>query len=224
MPQRRSGGAESGASFAARARRRQKLLQRRLRCPAGRRRSPLATSSNGRGIGSPPTSAAARSNSACTVATLGVTSRPAPRRRMAAVARLRRTGNLRRAARLDDQCPRRHQAGQLGVAKLIEQAKHVAIDRLLPHVLPRVEVAAHQRRVDPRVERRGIQRQQAAFAVADHADRPLRCVPASRDEPIDGRQHLLHFVADDVPAHLERRAIEELAMRLIRSPASPMAE
>ena len=37
-------------------------------------------------------------------------------------------------------------------------------------------------------------------------------------KPIDGRQHLLHLVADDVPAHLERRPIQELAMRLVRGP------
>ena len=75
-------------------------------------------------------------------------------RTVAAFARFRRAIDLRPAAGFDDQRPRSHQAGQLGIAKCVEQPEHVAIDRLLPEILSRIEVAAHQRGVDPRVERR----------------------------------------------------------------------
>ena len=44
------------------------------------------------------------------------------------------------------------QAGELGVAELLEQAKDVAIDRLPPDVVAVVEVAADADGVDPRVE------------------------------------------------------------------------
>ena len=76
--------------------------------------------------------------------------------------------------------PRRDQAGQLGVAELLEQAEDVAVDRLVPDVVAVVEVAADADGVDPRVERRGVQRDRAPLAVADDADRAaLPAVPAS---------------------------------------------
>src|SRR5262249_49766051 len=58
-----------------------------------------------------------------------------------------------------------------------------------------------------------VEREQAAFAVAHHADR--RMVLLAR-EPVHGGEDLLHLVADDVAAHLVGHAVNELAARLIR--------
>ena len=101
----------------------------------------------------------------------------------------------------------------LRVAELLQQAEHVAVDRLLPDAVPVPEVAADANGLDPRVERPGIQRQHPALAVADDAN--LRILAAFLREPVHGGQHLLHLVADQVPPHLERRAVQELAARQV---------
>ena len=49
---------------------------------------------------------------------------------------------------------RRDHGRQLRVAELLQQAEHVAVDRLLPDVVAVAEVAADAGGVDPRVERR----------------------------------------------------------------------
>ena len=73
------------------------------------------------------------------------------------------------------------------------------------------------RRVDPRIDGRRVQRQQAAFADARDADRQIDVLaPIELLELIDGGLHLFDFIADDVPAHFERLPIDEFAVRLIR--------
>ena len=102
--------------------------------------------------------------------------------------------------------------GQLGVAELVEQAEDVAVDRLGPDRVAVVEVAADAGGVDPRVERRGVERDRASFAIAEDADPGLLIRAGLLREPVDQGQHLLHLVADDVPAQLERRPVDELAV------------
>src|SRR5438105_2740449 len=67
----------------------------------------------------------------------------------------------------------------------------------------------------------GIQRQQTAFAVADHSEIALDLVhEVERAHAVDSGQDLLHLKPDDVPAHFERGTVDELAMRLVgRRPA-----
>src|SRR5207302_4649215 len=84
-----------------------------------------------------------------------------------------RDDKLRSLGGFDDQGPRRDERGDLGVAELLEQAEDVAIDRLAPDVIAVVEVAADADRVDPRVERRGVEGDGAAFTVAEDADAEL---------------------------------------------------
>ncbi len=91
----------------------------------------------------------------------------------------RRAVHARPLAVLDHQPARGDQRGDLGVAELAQQAPDVAIDRLGPHALARAEIAADQRRVDPRVHGRGIEGDQAALAVAGDADLRLRPRPLS---------------------------------------------
>ena len=92
-----------------------------------------------------------------------------------------RATRLRARARLDDQCPRGDHGGQFRVAELLQQPEHVAVDRLLPDVLPRVEVAAHADRVDPRVQRTGVQGQQARLrpSRSRRSSRPRRPLPVA---------------------------------------------
>ena len=77
------------------------------------------------------------------------------------------------------------------------------------------EIAADADGRDPRVERRGVEGDQSPFAPADHADLRVsrRLLPR---EPVDRREHLLHLVADQVAAQLERRPVEELAVGELR--------
>ena len=134
----------------------------------------------GRRSSSPATSARARSTSAVTVSSLGVVSRPGR------AAGAGRDDELRALGRLDDQGPRRDQAGDLGVAELLQQAEDIAIDRLAPDVVAIVEVAADADGVDPRVEGRGVERDRASFAVAEDADLRLsgpRSGAGSRGRP-----------------------------------------
>ena len=60
-----------------------------------------------------------------------------------------------------------------------------------------------------------VKRDQPAFSVAGHADRDGALL-VTLCEPIHCRENLLHFVADNVTAHLERHAVDPFAMRLVR--------
>ncbi len=128
----------------------------------------------------------------------------------------RRPGHARARRVLEPQSPGRKQRGNFRIAELAEQAKNVAVDRLAPHFLARAEIAADHRVGNARVDRPAVQGEHSPFAVAEHADRRMVLLPA---EPIHRRQHFLHLVADDVPAHLVSHAIDELAVRLIGHPA-----
>ena len=70
----------------------------------------------------------------------------------AAVVRCRRTVDLRHAAVLDDQSARNDERCQFSVAKFVQQAENVAVNRLAPNALARSKVAAHAGDVDARVE------------------------------------------------------------------------
>jgi len=122
-----------------------------------------------------------------------------PRRRAALAGQFQ----LRPAARFHDQRPRRNQGCQFRVAKLLQQPEHVAVQGLLPNVLPRIEMTADAHGVDAGIECGGVQGQQAALAPTHDAD--LRIPLAGLlDKPIDARQHLLQLVPNQVPAQLER--------------------
>jgi hypothetical protein len=123
-----------------------------------------------------------------------------------------RTGHFRPSAILDHQATRGDQRGNLRVAELAEQAPYVAIQWFGPGLLPAVEIAAHQASVDAWVDGRRVKCQQPTFAVAGHAD-ARRARP--RGKPIDRRQNLGHFVADQVPAHVVGLAMDPFAMRLV---------
>src|SRR5207248_9173835 len=58
--------------------------------------------------------------------------------------------------------------------------------------------------------------EQSALAIASDTDRRMILFLA---EPINSTKDLLHLVADNVPAHLERHAINELTVRLISETA-----
>src|SRR5262249_47363577 len=78
----------------------------------------------------------------------------------------RRALALRGFACLADQSARRDQAGDPRIAKLMQQAPYVAIDRLLPSLLPCLKVAADHCGPDPRIDRRAIKRHEATLAVS----------------------------------------------------------
>ena len=84
---------------------------------------------------------------------------------------------------LDNEPARQNQRGNLGVAEFVQQSPDIAIDRLRPDGLAAVEVSAHQRRVDPLVERGGIKGDQAPLPVAGHADPPASRVFSTRPQP-----------------------------------------
>jgi len=126
-------------------------------------------------------------------------------------ARARRHHQLGSLGGFNDERTRGDHRRQLRVSKLLQQPEHVPIDRLLPHVLPRVEVAAHADGVDPRVQGAGIESQQPAFAPADHPDVALDAGILA--QPSHRSNDLLDLIADQVPPHLERRSVQELAIR-----------
>ncbi len=81
-----------------------------------------------------------------------------------------------------------------------------------------VDIAANIGVLDARIESGAVEREQAALGVAPYLDRQSGLVPTLRAgtfKPIDGGQHLLHLVADHMPAHLVRHPINEFAVRLI---------
>src|SRR5205814_10638247 len=55
---------------------------------------------------------------------------------------------------------------------------------------------------------------QPALGIARYANPALAA--ARPLEPVNRRQHLLHFIADDVAAHVKRLPINPFAMRLVR--------
>jgi len=58
----------------------------------------------------------------------------------------------------DDQGAGRNEAGDFRVAEFAEQTEHISINRLRPNALARIEVAAHQRRLDARIKGRRVER------------------------------------------------------------------
>ena len=94
-----------------------------------------------------------------------------------------------------------------------QQAPNIAIDRLLIEFFARPEIAADHRGLDARIDSRAVQGQQTSFAIPIYADGRMLL---GAGEPIDGREHLLHLVTDDVPAHLVGHAIDEFTVRLVR--------
>ena len=117
---------------------------------------------------------------------------------------------------LDHQVAGQDERGDLGIAEPFEQAPDVAIDRLFPHPPASIEVAAHERAIDTRVDGRGIEGNQTAFGIADNAD--LRRLAAAGAEAIDRREHFLDFEADRVPAHVERLPVDPLPPGLLALP------
>src|SRR5207247_1304623 len=95
---------------------------------------------------------------------------------------------------------------------------YVAIDRLRPNSLARIEIAADQSGVDTRVECRGVKGNQAAFGVASDANSGFwRRRRLLLFKPIDGSAHLLHFIANGVPTHVKRLAIQPFTIGLLRA-------
>ena len=87
----------------------------------------------------------------------------------------RRDDELGPLGRLDDQGPRHDERGDLGVAELLQQSEDIAIDRLAPDVVAVVEVTADADGLDPRVERRGVERDRPSLR---RSRRSLRAAPA----------------------------------------------
>src|SRR5215813_5957332 len=131
--------------------------------------------------------------------------------------RRRRSCNLDCTARFDDERPRRDHTGDLSISEFPKQSPHVAIDRLLPQLIPWLEVAADQRGPNARVDRCGVESQQSAFSVAGYSDRQLTDNILLL-EPIDRSEYFLYLVPDDVPPYLERHSIDPLPVRLVRHP------
>ncbi len=127
--------------------------------------------------------------------------------------RWRRTGNQRMRTVFDQESTRAYQRSDLRVAEFAEQPPHVSIQRFFPGPRSLGKVAADQAGIDASIDGRRVQRHQPAFAIAGDADLGAR--RAMPLKPIDRGQHLLHFVADDVPAKLAGLPIDPLAMRLI---------
>ena len=114
---------------------------------------------------------------------------------------------------LDHQVARQDERGDPGIAEPFEQAPDVAIDRLLPHPPAAIEIAAHERAVDTRVDGSRVEGNQAALGIADDAD--LRRLAAPGAEAIDGREHFLDLEADRVPAHVKGLPIDPLPPGLL---------
>ena len=119
---------------------------------------------------------------------------------------------------------RQHERGDLGIAEPLEQAPDVSIDRLLPDAPAPIEVAAHERAVDAGIDGGRIEGHQAALRIADDADlrgfhlrapRSGGQVAAPRAKAVHRREHLLDFVANDVPPHVERLPIQPFAPGLL---------
>ncbi len=111
-----------------------------------------------------------RLNSACTSANGGVASFPGAAQFFRPSVGWRRSVHLRLGAVFHDQCARCNQRGNLGVAELAQQPPDIAIERLLPSLLARFEIAADQGRLDARIDGGGVKREQSTFPVARHAN------------------------------------------------------
>src|SRR5207249_3792722 len=111
-------------------------------------------------------------------------------------------------------------AGEFSVPELLQKSENVSVDGLLPDAVAVGEVPADAHSADAGVEGTRVEGEHAAFAVAKHADL-RRLLARVLREPIDRGEDLLHLVADQVPAQLEGRAVEVLAVGQIR-PAHPL--
>ena len=112
----------------------------------------------------------------------------------------------------------RDEARDLRIAEFAQQAEDVSIDRLGPDTFAVVKVTADERDIDARIERGGVERDQPAFRIASHGDARLRSLGLAflGGEPIHGGENFLHFIADDVPAQLERLPVNPFAVRQVR--------
>src|SRR5581483_3886339 len=111
----------------------------------------------------------------------------------ATLARLLRAIDLRPRRAFDEQPARGDHGRQFAVAEMVEQAEHVAIDRLLPELLARAEVPADADRLDARFDGAAIEGEQAPLAVTENADRWMVLVAR---KPVDQSESFLHFIAD----------------------------
>src|ERR1043166_59870 len=99
----------------------------------------------------------------------------------------------------------------------MQQAKDISIDRFLPEPLAGAEIAADQGRINSRVKRGGVERDQGALRVTGHPNLQgwNSLGGLAFREPVHRGQDLLYFVPDDVASQLESLAINPFAMRLI---------
>ena len=146
-PESRRQGTSEGrlASHTGRRRRRFRQLDRRRRLQAGNQLPRPA-------------------NSRRTSSSFGVTIRPGPPPNPGGI-----TTSGARAASTISVAGRDH-GRQLRVAELLQQPEDVVVERLLPDILPGVEIAAHADGRDSRVQRAGVEGQHSSVAPADHAD------------------------------------------------------
>src|SRR6185503_20132278 len=114
---------------------------------------------------------------------------------------------------LNDEGAWQNERSHFGIAKFAEQSENISINRFGPNLLARIEIAADQRHVDLRTHRSRIERDQPAFGVTAHSN--LHVWAMLLTEPLHRCQHSLHFVTDDMTAHVERLTINPFAMRLI---------
>ena len=118
---------------------------------------------------------------------------------------------------LDDQLAGRDHCGDFRVPEVAKQGPDVAINRLRPQFLSRLEVATDAGGIDARVACGGVEGNETALIETDHPDRAFLPISPFLHvlEPIDHRQHSLDFVTNHVAAHLKRLTIDPFAMRLI---------
>ena len=200
--------------------RRQELLQRQLDCPAARRPPCWRPAESHCGIVRPRHQRAGAIQLALQRGHAGRDQSARRGRGIAAFARLRRTDDVpaRGTPRQSKPAARRDWPAR---RRQTRPAGRTRCDRSAP-----ATSLAANRSIRSRVPHRCAcrARRHTTPAVRLRRTRPRRSPRLARTrlacEPIDGSQDFLHFVADDVPAHLERRAIKKLAMRLIRPPGS----
>ena len=108
-------------------------------------------------------------------------------------------------------------AGKSTTLEIIETLRtktsgDIVVDGLLPDAIAIAEVATDECRLDPGVERSGIESKQSPLPISRNRDRqPVAFV--FRLHPVHERKHLLQFIADDVAAHLVTHPINPLPMR-----------
>ena len=100
---------------------------------------------------------------------------------------------------------------KLRVAELAHKGPYIAIYRLGPQLLARLEVPADERCLNPGIQGCAVQRYQPALSITRDRNRSgVSRILAS--EPVDGREHCLRFIADDVAPGLISHAVNPLAV------------